>query len=142
MNEINISCYRLFYHIAWAIKDRRELITPQIETPISETIRRETINFKSPIHAINGTGDNVHVAVSILPAVAIAEWVKSVKAVSSHAVNNNFPDLDIRFYWQAGYGVQSLGQLALPDVISYINNQKTHHTKQTGLIPYLEKISD
>ncbi len=137
-----MSYYQLFYHIVWATKGRQESIAPRIEPVIFDTIRRKSVKFESPIHAINATTDHIHVAVSILPSYAIAEWVKSVKAVSSLAVNKEFPDLDNRFYWQAGYSVHSLGQLALPKVITYINHQKEHHAKQTGLIPYLERIAE
>jgi putative transposase len=35
------------------------------------------------------------------------------------------------FYWQDGYGAFSVSPTKVDDVISYIANQKAHHSKRT-----------
>lgn len=37
----------------------------------------------------------------------------------------------LNFKWQPGYGVFSLGESQLPNLIRYIENQKTHHANKS-----------
>lgn len=134
--------YRLFYHVIWATKDRATWITPHIESVVFETIRRESNKMNSPIYAINGTTDHIHVAVTIPPSIAVAQWVKNIKGVATFTVNKTFPDLDNRFHWQEGYGILSFGQKRLADVVEYVHKQKEHHANSSQLIGYLEQIDE
>jgi putative transposase len=129
----------IYYHVIWATRYREPLITDSLEPIIFDAIARKSIELKSPIHAINGVEDHIHIAVSIAVTCSVADWVKSVKAVSSYAVNNTYPDLDPRFGWQGGYGILTFGQKVLPTVVTYIQNQKTHH-KSDDTLDYLEQI--
>jgi len=80
-----------YYHVIWSTHGRQPLITPPIEKILFETIQRKSELLKSPIHAINSVKDHIHVAVSIAPAVSVAEWVGSVKGASTHEVNVMLP---------------------------------------------------
>ena len=131
------ACY---YHVVWATKGRSPLITPQIEKVVFAAIRRKTTELNSPILAINGVADHVHVAVSISPAVAVSEWVKQVKGVSTYEVNTIF-SLSEHFRWQRGYGVVTFGKMRLEFIIAYIKNQKTHH-HYNEVINYLERLEE
>jgi len=128
-----------YYHVIWATKGRAELITPEIERVVIPAICRKSADLQSPIFAINGAADHIHVAVSIATAIAVARWVKEVKGISAYAVNTTFPDLDPHFYWQKGYGVHTFGAKVLSFVVDYIGRQKERHRDST-IEDYLEQF--
>jgi putative transposase len=136
-----MSFWRCYYHIIWATKERRPLISPEIERVITEAAMQKSQSLACPIQAMNGVADHMHVAVCIPPRIAVAEWVRQVKGISAHTVNDLFPNLDIRFQWQRGYGVLTFGAKHLPVVSDYIARQKQHHQQNT-IEPYLERIDE
>jgi len=72
----------------------------------------------------------VHLAVSVPPKLALAEFVSQVKGNSSHFVNH---ELEIPFAWQVEYGVVSFGSKQLDWVVKYVKNQHQHHADKTFL---------
>ena len=127
-----------YYHVVWATKYRQAIISPQIEVVILKSIPAKSIELNSRIYAINAVADHIHVAVGISVNIAVAEWVKRVKGVSSYNVNNTYPDLDPRFRWQSGYGVLTFGEKRLSYVVDYVKKQKEHH-KNNATEKYLER---
>ena len=133
--------WRCYYHIIWATKNRSLWITPQIEPVIFATIREKANELGTEILAMNTVPDHIHVAVSIPPKLAVAEWVKQMKGTSTRDVNAKFPDLETSFGWQQSYGVLTFGAKNSKFVVEYVERQKEHHANQT-LQPYLEQIDD
>jgi putative transposase len=129
----------LYYHMVWATRARAPLITEGVETALHAYIREKSIAIKCPIHAINGTSDHLHVAVSIIPTLAVAEWVKLIKGSSSRFMNQAYPGRETPFAWQDSYGVLTFGTQALTMVVAYIEAQKTHH-RENSLYPHLEQV--
>jgi putative transposase len=83
--------------------------------------------------------DHLHLAVSIPPKVAIADIVRRLKSASSLIVNRAEGEGEKgRFAWQAEYGVISLGERSLPDVVAYVRNQRAHHADRTVRSSYEE----
>lgn len=138
---IRIPFWRCYYHVIWATKNRAAWITPRIEHAIFDSIQQKAYVLESPILAINTVADHLHVAVCIPPKIAIAEWVKQMKGASTRNVNEQFPDLDNAFGWQASYGVLTFGAKNLDFVMNYITQQKEHHAKN-ALESYLEQIDE
>lgn len=132
--------YVCYYHIIWAVKYRQPLITPDLEPIILSAVRRKSAKLESPIHAVNTAYDHIHVAVTISPKVAVAKWVRQVKGLSAHEINEQYPGADNAFRWQRGYSVWTLGKKTLPYIVTYVENQKEHHANNT-LEPYLETIN-
>lgn len=91
-------------------------------------------------HAIGGTEDHVHLAVSIPPKIAPAKFIGDVKGNSSHYVNHVI-NPDFEFHWQDQYGVFSFGEKNLSAVVKYIQNQKQHHADGT-LIAAMEQMNE
>jgi putative transposase len=86
--------------------------------------------------------DQVHVAVSIPPKVALADLVRRMKGASSHAVNAETRRIEQpSFAWQDGYGALSFGEKALPHVVAYIENQRAIQGNRRQW-PSLERTSD
>ena len=117
------------------------MITDAMEKVIFEAIEAKTRTMNGTIFAINGVEDHIHIALSLPPHVAGAEWIRNVKGLSAHNVNDSFPNLENRFRWQKGYGLLTFGANALPDVVRYIEQQKSHHANKTTNT-YLERSDD
>jgi putative transposase len=132
--------WKCYYHIVWATKYREPVIIPAYEQIIFATIQEKCTEFGSSLLAVNAVKDHIHVAVCIPPGVAVSKWVGSAKGSTARAVNTSFK-LAARFHWQGSYGVMSFGEKVLPQVKSYIENQKQHHAAGTVNL-HLEQIGD
>ncbi|MBI5670282.1 MAG: IS200/IS605 family transposase [Chloroflexi bacterium] len=136
-----MSFWRCYFHVIWTTYRREPVITSQMEKVIFESVRRKSTDMACDILAMNGVADHIHVAVSIPPKVAAAEWIRNVKGLSAHEINQMFPNLDTHSRWQNSYGVLTFGAKNLPFVIDYIENQKAHHNHHS-IEPYLERVDD
>jgi putative transposase len=133
--------YAIYYHMVWSTKYRQKTISTAIESSVIASIQAKSEKLNSPVHAINTAYDHIHIAVSIAPAIAVAEWVRNTKAFSSYLINREFTNLENGFYWQTSYGVKTFGLKALPYVADYIVKQKEHHANNS-LDDYLEDIPE
>jgi len=79
---------------------------------------------------VGGTGDHVHVLVSLRMDLSLATAVRKLKSLSSGWVHATFPD-EAAFGWQAGYGAFSVSESNAESVVKYIRNQEKHHERQT-----------
>jgi REP element-mobilizing transposase RayT len=81
----------------------------------------------SPLHAMNGTTDHVHMLVSQGKSIALSDLMLNVKRDSSKWIKEK--DASLReFAWQDGYFGFSLGVSQEEPTQTYIANQKAHHT--------------
>jgi len=133
--------WKCYFHAVWATHRREAIITPQIERVVFEAIQHKSSEMECVILALNGVDDHVHVAVSIPPKLAPAEWLRNIKGLSARQVNNSFPDLLARFRLQDSYGLLTFGAKNLAFVTQYIENQKNHHPTNQ-LEPYLEQTDN
>lgn len=82
----------------------------------------------------------MHVVLSIPLGIAVARFVRQVKAVASARVNK--PGLsDLPFLWQVEYGVMSFGGKRRLNCLTYVRNQNEHHSGRTT-IPAVEEVAD
>jgi putative transposase len=120
--------WRLFYHVVWATKDRQPLIAGNQHQAIGRTIQSAVQEKHGFVHAVGIMPDHIHVVVSIPPSVAISNLVGQMKGLTSYHLNSALnANANLPFRWQAEYGVMSLGEKALADVIAYANNQPARH---------------
>ncbi len=102
------------------------MIESDFEADLYRVISAKAQDFGSIVHAIGGTQDHIHLAVSVPPKVSLAEFIGAVKGNSSHFVNHVVQP-GFQFNWQREYGVFSFGEKNLPLIVKYIHNQKQHH---------------
>ena len=132
--------WRLHYHVVWTTYHREPLITPELERELYGYLMGRVANEGAILHAIGGTPDHVHLAVSVPPKLALATFIGALKGSSSHHINH-IPGQQNSFAWQDAYGVVSFAERHLPQVIRYIERQKEHH--QIGnLWPLLERMEE
>jgi putative transposase len=129
--------WKLFYHVVWSTKSREPTIDAKIEQIVARSIRTTIAEMSGICFAIGFMPDHVHVAMSAPPSVTVSDVVKRMKGASARAVNQATSAHS--FGWQPEYGVLSFGEKNLPDVIDYIENQKTRHSANR-IWPLLERI--
>ena len=119
--------WELFYHFVWRTKDSMPLLVPRVETPAHKYLVHRVLETPEAIvHAVGGTDDHVHMAVSLPPTVEIARWIGELKGSCSHQINHG-PCGPGSLAWQTGYGVVSFGKRDLPWVVRYVRGQRKHH---------------
>ena len=126
-----MSLWRIYYHIIWATKQREPSIHSEKELELHNYIIGKSNFLNCIVHAIGGMEDHIHIIVSIPPTMSISEFVKKIKGSSSYHLNNNISTTSDKFSWQEGYGVFSLGSKQLEAAVTYVKNQKIHHSQGT-----------
>jgi putative transposase len=120
-SEINL-------HITWHTKASLPLIKPEIEAKLHDFLKHKIIKTDGAFfHAVGGTENHIHLAVSITPELLISKWIGQLKGGSSFYVNKLANQKMLE--WQRGYGIVSFGTKDLLWVVKYILNQKEHHKK-------------
>ncbi len=132
--------WQTFYHIVWSTKHREPLVTPEVESLIHGFIRGKAIGLKGIVFAINGMPDHVHLVTSIPPSIAVSTFIGQIKGATSTKFNK-MGARELPLFWQDEYGVFTFDHKRLPNVVAYVENQKTHHA-QNSMIHVLERTDD
>ncbi|MEA2551978.1 MAG: REP-associated tyrosine transposase, partial [Fimbriimonadaceae bacterium] len=93
----------------------------ELHAYIAEVSKR----IECPALEVGGTEDHVHMLVRFGRTIAVADWMKETKRVSSSFVKQR----QLAFAWQAGYGVFSVCATDVDHVRAYIRGQEEHHRK-------------
>lgn len=123
--------WRCFYHLVWTTKRRAPMLIGDVETKVLSLIREKSVETGTPLVAIGGATDHIHIAVSIPPRLSVSEWVRTIKGFTAFEMNQLYPNRSDRFQWQGGYGVLTFGEKQISFVTDYIHNQKQHHADKT-----------
>ncbi|MEO7508703.1 MAG: transposase [Pyrinomonadaceae bacterium] len=121
----------IYFHLNWHTKNSLPLIRPEFERALYQYLEHKVLGTRGALcHAIGGIEDHVHLAVTLPPTVAPAEWIGKLKGASSHHINQLEGPKQLE--WHGGYGIISFGAKDLEWVVEYVLNQKEHH--RTGRI--------
>ena len=130
---------QLYTQLVFAVQSRQNLIQNRFEEDVYKYITGIIQNKGHKIIAINGMPDHIHIFFGMKPKEAISDLVRDVKKDSSKLINSkNW--IRGKFNWQEGFGGFSYGHSQIPDVATYIENQKKHHKKRTFKEEYLELL--
>lgn len=119
---------KLLLHTTFSTKERRELIAPAIEADLYAYVGGICRRMESPLLAMGGTANHVHLLISLSKNVALSNLMLNVKRDSSRWMNRGHAMLD-RFNWQDGYFAFSIGESGADALRAYIACQKQHHRK-------------
>ena len=122
-----VSC---LMHCVFSTKERRRLITPELQErlyPYLGGIAREN---KMKAIAIGGTADHLHALLSLPSTMSFAKAVQLIKGGSSKWIHDTFRE-HRKFGWQEGYGAFSVSSSQADKTIAYIQRQKEHHRKRS-----------
>jgi len=120
-------CYN---HFVFSTKNRRDLISPDIENRVWSYIGGIARNRGATALQVGGIANHIHALIGSPPALAPSKIAQWIKADSSYWIHQEFPFLH-DFAWQDGYGVFSVCKSHAPNVIEYIKNQRDHHERST-----------
>ncbi len=86
---------------------------------------------------VGGVEDHIHALIMAPPTLSPSQIAQLLKGESSKWIHEEFAALK-HFGWQDGYAAFSVSNSNIPDVISYIRNQREHHRKRGFQEEYLE----
>ncbi len=116
---------KILVHVTFSTKNRAPLIAPSLEPDLYGYIGGICRRMDSPLLAIGGVSDHLHMLVSLGKSASVADLMLNVKRDTSRWVKER-TDND-SFYWQDGYFAFSIGESAVNSLRAYIANQKDHH---------------
>ncbi|HLL70427.1 MAG TPA: IS200/IS605 family transposase [Pyrinomonadaceae bacterium] len=117
-------------HCVFSTKERRKLITPEMQQRLWPFIGGIAKENSMKALAIGGVSDHVHVLLSLPATMPIAKAVQPIKGGSSKFVHETFPD-QRAFAWQEGSGAFSVSISHVAETAAYIQRQAEHHRKRT-----------
>ena len=127
---------QIYIQVVFAVQNRNALIQPDWETELFKYITGIVQKKGQKMLSINGTSNHIHFFIGMKPSCCLSDLVREIKKSSNTFIKEkNFSKF--HFQWQEGFGAFSYGHSQLTDVIHYIENQKTHHKKQTFKEEYL-----
>jgi len=135
--------HQVYIQTIFAVKYRKALISKEWQATLFAIIGNLINETNCKTIIVNGVEDHVHCFIGLKPVVSIAELMKTIKSRSSKYINDHSLTPQ-RFEWQEGYGVFSYSQSQIANVYKYIQNQETHHKKQTfrdEYLSFLEKFN-
>jgi REP element-mobilizing transposase RayT len=131
----------LLYHIVFATKDRRPLITTAQQQRLYEYLGGTIRNLGGISLAINGTEDHIHLLAKLKADKALADVLRELKANASGWMNDVFPEVR-EFSCQRGYGAFTVGASQVDQVRDYIARQKEHHQKRSFRDEFIEFLRE
>ena len=133
---------QLLYHIVFSTKERRLLLR---EDDFRDSAWRYMAGIASNLqgHAlrIGGFYDHAHLLLRIPAKIAVADFVRQIKANTSKHINEK-QGSRLKFHWQDGYGAFTVSPSKMNAVSAYIDGQLEHYRKRTFQEEYLKMLAD
>lgn len=126
---------QIHIHVVFAVKHRAGLIQHEWKDELYKYITGIIQNHQHKVLAINGMPDHLHVFIGMRPVQSLSELMQDIKGSSSKWINEK-RFTKHKFEWQEGYGAFSYSKSQVADVVNYIENQETHHKKESFLEEY------
>ena len=129
------------FHCVFSTKQRRPLITPDLQPRLFAYIGGIAKNNRMRLLAIGGIEDHVHVGISLPKTIDPSKAMQLIKGGSSKWVHDTFPEHRM-FEWQEGYGAFSIGIGEVERTVDYILHQAEHHQAKdfkTEFISFLDR---
>lgn len=127
-----------YYHIVWTTENQLPTLGREHVGVIIDTIDAACEELGCKIFAISVLPDHVHIALSIPPRLAVAEWLNEIKARTTHEVAVALPDAQLS--WGNQFGVVTFGTQNKDKMIRYVKRQRALHA-ENALTEVLERVN-
>lgn len=127
------------YHVVFSTKYRKPVIDKTIRERLYEYIGGIVRAKEGTLIEIGGVADHIHILAGCSPKMAVADWVRDIKANSARWMNE-LPDRKSRFEWQKGYGAFTVSASQMEVVQKYIQGQPEHHQRHSFRDEFLELL--
>jgi len=124
------SLVKNYLHIVFSTKQRQPLITDDIEHALHAYLGGICKNLDCQPIKVGGYTDHIHMLCMLSKKIALMKLLEEIKSHSSKWIKTQ-GEVFSNFYWQDGYGAFSVNPSEVDTVISYIANQKEHHSTKT-----------
>ena len=128
---------QIYIQVVMAVKGRPSLISQKWEEELYKYITGIITNKGQKLIAINGMPDHIHILIGMKPSCCLSDLVREVKKSSNTFIKEK-KFTKFKFEWQEGYGAFSYSHSDLNQVITYIQDQKKHHTKKSFKEEYIK----
>ena len=118
--------YACEYHIIWATKYRRSVLSPEIQERLKALIFEQQETYQYVVREVESMPDHVHLLASISPSVSLTSVIRKIKGYTAKVLRAEFPTLKRRLpcLWTRSKFVASAGNVTLEVLKQYIENQK------------------
>jgi REP element-mobilizing transposase RayT len=132
---------QILYHIIFRTKNSAKTLPLSDSEELYRYIWGIIKNKKGTLLRINGMEDHVHILSDLPPTVALADYVRDIKAYSSHWLKKNrkFFTFDS---WTEGYAALTYAWRDKDMIVDYIKNQKEHHRQTDFLTEYRQLLEE
>ena len=137
LQDMSNTYHQIYIQTVFAVKYRNALIDKAWKLTLCGVIGNLINETGCRTLIVNGVEDHIHCFFELKPALSVSEVMQSAKAKSSKWINES-GHLPNRFEWQRGFGAFSYSKSHIHNVIKYIQNQESHHKKQSFLDEYRE----
>lgn len=122
------SLSKIILHIVFRTKNDNSAIPskhlPELFSYIDGILQNHgSVNFN-----VGGVSNHVHIACSLPRTITVSDLVKEIKGSTSRWISRR--GFVRNFSWQVGYGVFSISQSHLEQLVHYIDNQEVHHQQE------------
>lgn len=129
MNEYthkNGIVYKNQFHIIFAPKYRKPVLTDNVEKRLKEILYEEAIRMDVEIKALEIMPDHVHMFIEFDPRLMLHKVIKQFKGKSSHILREEFPFLksSMPSLWTRSYFSCSVGYISEDSIKKYIESQQ------------------
>ena len=123
------SLSRIYLHIIFSTKNRQPWLKgAELRNSLHAYMGATLKQLECVPVEIGGVEDHVHLLCLFPRTRSLADVVKEAKRVSTNWLQKQHVDLRA-FHWQGGYGVFSVSQSSVDEVVQYVRNQEEHHRK-------------
>jgi putative transposase len=124
------SLVKNYLHIVFSTKHRQPMITEAIESELHAYLGGICKKLDCQPIKVGGYNDHIHILCMLSKKITLIKLMEELKSHSSKWIKTKGEDFK-NFYWQDGYGAFSVNATEIDVVVSYIANQKEHHSKKT-----------
>jgi putative transposase len=121
---------QIYIQIVFAVEGRQNLIDPKHNDELQKYITGIVAAQRQKLIAIDNMPDHAHILIGQRPDSMLSDLVGDIKSGSTNFINRN-RWVKGRFNWQEGFGAFSYSRSHLDTVISYVQNQQSHHKKRS-----------
>lgn len=119
---------QILYHIVFRTRKSANTLPSEYNMELYCHIMDILQNKNCKLFRINGTGDHIHMLISLHPSVALASLMRDLKTSTSMWLKQHkgFPKF---MGWADGYTALTYSHNDKDVLIEYIMNQQQHHRK-------------
>lgn len=124
-----MSYTNLIYHIVIRTKNSQPTIDVSHERDLYAYIYGFAKAKSCILYRINGMPDHVHILISISPVIAISDFMRDLKTMTSKFLKQARDRFPLFQGWEREYYASSVSLTDKEKVRQYIINQKEHHKR-------------